>query len=123
MLPGSGKIDGLQVVFFAKISDETIQSILNDKQTESIQLLQNFVKNSISDDREVVSHWRKKFKVTANMNNVTDVSLDFMVKKLASSNNGKSVVPDEKSSFYYDANKYFQIDMMHINYHQCLKMD
>eukprot|EP01084_Bolivina_argentea_P141690 248965_1 len=66
MLPGSDNIDGLQIVYFAKICDQTVQNILNDKQTESIQLFQNFIENINSNNSEIVNHWRKKFKVTAN---------------------------------------------------------
>ncbi len=57
--------------------------------------------------------YRKKLKLTSNIHNLSDLSLNFVAKKLASSNNGKSFAPEELASFYNDTvdNNYFMIDV------------
>ena len=91
--------------FLEKISDKTRQALINDNITGSMELLSNFIANKKDED------WTKKLKVTLHISNLQDLSLNFLVKKLLSSNNGKSFAPYPLLTYYDSPGKYLEIDV------------
>eukprot|EP01083_Nonionella_stella_P017418 48729_1 len=124
MLPGDSRdaVDGLHIVLFAKISNKTRAFIaVNAQNSESIQLSSNFMCNVKDKDVQNANHWRKKLKMTIDINNMDDLTLNFMMKKLANSNNGKSFVPNELASFDYRTDECFMIDVDAYNVSSMIK--